>query len=118
MMYREGSKLAVVYAAFVSGGIDAAVAKANELGLAPSTLKIQIKRKNWGGDQPVSAPSLKTPPRVTASPMSANGRQRYRFAKGKREFVIVHEGPQQSIIKWLDTRDEQCVPNGWMVPIK
>lgn len=35
---------------------------------------------------------------------------------GTRELVVVSEGPQQSVCRWLDTGDEICVCNSWLVP--
>jgi hypothetical protein len=44
--------------------------------------------------------------------------QRYHLTKGTLEFVVIKEGAEQSIVKWLDTRAEQCMPNSWLIPSK
>lgn len=36
---------------------------------------------------------------------------------GTRELVIIKTGPQQSICRWLDSGDEICVCNSWLVPV-
>lgn len=115
-MYRPGSKLAIVHAAFESGGMDAALKKATEIGLSPSTLKIQVKRKNWGGDTPVIVESSAKVARKSRAVESSKPRFRLSKKKDARLFIIVHEGPQQSVCRWIDTGEDQCIVNSWMIP--
>lgn len=116
-IYRPGSKLFEVYAVFLEKGIDAAVAHGVTIGLAQSTLKIQAKRKNWGGDTPVVVESnaIKVARKSRAVESS---KPRFRLSKKKdaRLFIVITEGPQQSVCRWVDTGEDQCMPNTWMIP--
>lgn len=120
--YREGSKLHDVYAVFEKDGMDAAVKYGLEVAkLSPSTLKIQAKRMNWGGE----APKL---PKAPSKKQAAEARHRDRNvpkkdekcftlgARGVRMCVMVEPGEQQSVIRWLDNDQKQAVPNGWLHP--
>src|SRR4051812_15947462 len=106
-IYRPGSKLAEVYGVFLEQGIDAAIAHGNSIGLAASTLKIQVKRKNWGGDAPVAVPKAAKATTKPARTSAGDAKPKFRLTKGKRLFVVISEGPQQSICRWLDSGEEQ-----------
>lgn len=115
-IYREGSKLHDVYSVFLDKGIDAAIAHGASIGLSPSTLKIQVKRKNWGGDTPIAVASPKAIAKATYVPTST--KKRFCMKKGGRQFVIVDQGPQQSVVRYMDQAGEtQCVSNGWMIAV-
>src|SRR5262245_45950177 len=100
-IYRPGSKLHDVYAVFLAKGIEAAIKRGIEIGLAASTLKIQAKRKSWGGDQPIAVVNETRKQKFSKS--VDTGKQRYCLKKGGRQFVVVHAGEQQSEARWLDT---------------
>jgi hypothetical protein len=54
-----------------------------------------------------------------ATPITATTKNRFRIApKGTRELIVVQEGPEQSICKWLDTGETQCISNAWLIPVE
>lgn len=40
------------------------------------------------------------------------------YVIGKRRCRMIQRGEQQSIIRWIDTNADQCVPNDWLKPEK
>jgi hypothetical protein len=115
-IYRPGSKLHEVYAVFLSKGIEAAIAHGITIGLAQSTLKIQVKRKNWGGDASVVIESSAKIARKSRAAESTKPRYKLSKEKDARLFIVIEEGPQVSLCRWLDTGEDQAMPNGWMIP--
>jgi hypothetical protein len=113
-IYREGSKLFEAYAVFLAKGIEAAVDHGVSIGLSPSTLKIQVKRRNWGGDTPVVIKSTK----ATAVAVVHGKKPQFKLSKKKdgRRFVIIEAGEQQSVCRWIDTGENQIMVNSWMIP--
>jgi hypothetical protein len=117
-IYRPGSKLFEVYAVFLSKGIEAAVAHGVTIGLAQSTLKIQAKRKNWGGggvQVQVEGNAIKA---ARKSRTIESSKPRFRLSKKKdaRQFIVITAGEQQSVCRWVDTGEDQCMSNSWMLP--
>lgn len=113
-IYKQGSKLAAVYDVFLSSGIEAAFAKGIEIGLAASTLKIQVKRKNWGGDAAIAIPgAMKAAVPITST------RKRYKLSpNGTRHVVVIHDGEEQSFVKFMDDSEcQQWVPNSWLIAL-
>lgn len=115
-IYKPGSKLHSAYAVFLQNGIEAAVAHGITIGLAPSTLKIQVKRKNWGGDVPVVIENAGKVARKSRAAESKAPRFRLSKKKDARTFIVIDAGEQQSLCRWIDTGEDQCMPNGWMIP--
>lgn len=111
--YREGSKLHGVFEMFETQGIEAAFKYGIEVaGLSPSTLKIQSKK--WGGDAP--APKIKTA-KVKAKAEPKEGTQYYLIQpNGKRLYSIKQRGEQATVIVDAETRQDQAVPNHWLIP--
>lgn len=120
MRYKPDSGIGKMWTAYESGGAAAATAIGLSLGLASSTVKTRVdgweREKRGGGPAPKEA-RIPRAPKVPYVPSST--KPRFIFGKkGKRELVIVHEGPEQSIARWMDTGEEQCVVNSWLVPVK
>lgn len=116
-IYKEGSKLHAVYAVYLKDGVEAAFKHGIEtLGMSPSTMKIQSKR--WGLDG--SAPKVATPKKKKERPevkVPAKDQKYFTLGpKGVRMCMIKDPGEQQTVVRWLDTNQEQAVPNSWLHP--
>src|SRR4051812_39580442 len=102
MAPRQGSRKATVYRAFISDGLDAAIAIGVSAGLKIGTIR------SWAGgwSKTTTAPDDEAPAQVKP-PKAGNIKVKWT----ERPARLLARGEQVSEIKWLDTGTTQNIPN-------
>lgn len=110
--YKPGSRIARVWAALQESGPEAATNLGTGLGLAAGTLRSWLRAwereasgegraKPGKGKAGAEAEAAQTPPRGNI-----------KVSWSDRPARLIEEGPEQSMIKWLDTGSTQAIVNG------
>jgi len=112
--YRPGSRLQACWEKFEGEGADAMIAVGVSLGV---TLGVLAQwRRMWTKEKGAPVPTNgAAPPAQRAAPPAPRPMQTkppvvVKFDRERLAFLIA-KGPEQSIVRWADTRDDRCYSN-------
>lgn len=113
--YKPGSRIQSVWEVFLTKGPKEAFEFGGTLGLKVVTLNHWCRV--WGRETGKAVQIDSAAKTARKSRTVESTKPRYKLSKkSNRTFIIIEAGDQQSLCRWTDTGEDQCMVNSWMIP--
>jgi hypothetical protein len=103
--YKPGSRVQSVWETFESDGADVAIARGVSLSVSLATLRQWTRAWSKESGSPFAARPERAPRPMQTKPTVVVKFDRERVA------YLIEKGPEQSHVRWADTREDRFYPN-------